>query len=196
MRFQHDIPSRAPGTGRRAVQCHHAAAAAQFLPSQIVRVDAEFAREDDVVDIIGRAPQLADEEMDMGRHRPVGIWRGLDRIEGVASVLAGLHPAAQPTVKPRAVAAVKPASKPAIQTASAPKPAPHTNVAAAPKTPELRPAVKPEVQSAEAKPQTPAREPEMRTAFQSPPPPKSLSGAQPVVPAGTFDSRWSAFRSF
>jgi hypothetical protein len=37
----------------------------------------------------------------------------------------------------------------------------------------------------------------MRTAFQAPPPKSGLlSGAQPVVPAGSFESRWSAFRSF
>jgi hypothetical protein len=57
--------------------------------------------------------------------------------------------------------------------------------------------VKPEAQVAAAKPQA-AREPEMRTAFTAPPPARSnmLSGAQPVVPAGSFESRWSAFRSF
>jgi hypothetical protein len=39
-------------------------------------------------------------------------------------------------------------------------------------------------------------EPQMRTAFSAPPANTSgmLSGAQPVVPAGTFDSRWSGFR--
>jgi hypothetical protein len=59
--------------------------------------------------------------------------------------------------------------------------------------------VKPEPQVATAKPQTPApqapaREPEMRTAFQSAPKAGTMSGAQPVVPAGSFESRWSAFR--
>jgi hypothetical protein len=91
-----------------------------------------------------------------------------------------------------------------MQTASAPspKPAPQTKVATAPKSPELRPSVKPEAQVAQAKPQAPAqavpaREPEMRTAFQASTPKSSMmSGSQPVVPSGSFESRWSAFRSF
>jgi hypothetical protein len=115
------------------------------------------------------------------------------------------QPAPQPPARPRtAVAAAKPAAKPTMQTASAPLPkqAPQTKVATASKAPGLRPSVKDEPRVAEAKPaqgaQPSSREPEMRTAFTSPPQPKSglLSGAQPVVPAGTFESRWSAFRSF
>jgi hypothetical protein len=37
----------------------------------------------------------------------------------------------------------------------------------------------------------------MRTAYSSPPPANNnglLSGAQPVVPAGSFESRWTALR--
>jgi hypothetical protein len=80
--------------------------------------------------------------------------------------------------------------------------APHAStVATASKTPALRPSLKDEPAVAEAKPQAPAQaapQPEMRTAFQTTPRPKSgmLSGAQPVVPSGSFESRWSAFRSF
>jgi hypothetical protein len=110
---------------------------------------------------------------------------------------AATKPAPQhPTARPRAVA--KHAAKPTMRTASAPTPkaAPQAKVAAAPKQPELRPAMKPEPQIATAKPEAPAREPEMRTAFQSPSKPATMSGAQPVVPAGSFESRWSAFRSF
>ena len=118
-----------------------------------------------------------------------------------APAVAVAQPAAQPAAKARSVAAAKPVAKPTMQTAAAPKPVPQAKVATAPKAPELRQGVKPEPQVAQAKPQAPAqaapaREPEMRTAFQSAPPPKPLSGAQPVVPAGSFDSRWSAFRSF
>ena len=41
-----------------------------------------------------------------------------------------------------------------------------------------------------------APEPEIRTAFSNPPASENslLSGAQPVMPAGSFDSRWSALR--
>ena len=36
---------------------------------------------------------------------------------------------------------------------------------------------------------------EVRTAYSaSPPPAGTLPGAQPTVPAGSFDARWSAFR--
>jgi hypothetical protein len=37
----------------------------------------------------------------------------------------------------------------------------------------------------------------MRTAYSSPPPANNnglLQGAQPVVPAGSFESRWTALR--
>jgi hypothetical protein len=63
--------------------------------------------------------------------------------------------------------------------------------------------VTPEPQVAATKPEapapqaTPAREPEMRTAFQTPQRKSgTMSGAQPVVPSGSFESRWSAVRSF
>jgi hypothetical protein len=129
---------------------------------------------------------------------------------GLASLIGGMFgssqspaPAAQPAPqpaapRPHAVAAAKHTAKPTMQTASAPapKPAPQTKVAAEPKKPELRPAVKPEPQVADAKPQPSAPEHEMRTAFQAPAKPSTMSGAQPVVPAGSFESRWSAFRSF
>ena len=102
----------------------------------------------------------------------------------------------QPAAQPHPTAIAKHTAKPAIQTASAPTPkaAPQPKIAAAPKQPALRPAVKPEPQVADAKPQK--AEPEMRTAFQTPSKPATMSGAQPVVPAGSFESRWSAFRSF
>ena len=47
---------------------------------------------------------------------------------------------------------------------------------------------------AAAKPQAP--EPQVRTAFTAQPAqqPSVMSGAQPVMPAGSFESRWSAFR--
>jgi len=56
------------------------------------------------------------------------------------------------------------------------------------------PAPMPTVKEAKKKPAPPAAE--IRTAFSAPPPPSNnlLAGAQPVVPAGTFDQRWSALR--
>jgi murein L,D-transpeptidase YafK len=80
------------------------------------------------------------------------------------------------------------------RTASTPAPKAAANAA-----PE--PAEKPSVKQATAEPQgQPAAAPDTRTAYAAPPAPPApqtngmLSGAQPVVPAGNFDSRWSAFR--
>jgi murein L,D-transpeptidase YafK len=129
---------------------------------------------------------------------------------GIAGLIGGIFGSSQsdapaiahpplPEARPHAVAVARHSAKPTMQTASAPasKTAPQPKVAAVPK-PELRPAMKPEPQMATAKPQAePAHEPEMRTAFQTPAKPgTTMSGAQPVVPAGSFESRWSAFRSF
>jgi hypothetical protein len=122
---------------------------------------------------------------------------------GLASLIGGMfgssqsetqaaqpQPAAQPAARPHPTAVAKHTTKPTMQTASAPTPK------TAAKKPELRPAVTPEPQVANAKAE-PAKEPEMRTAFQTPQPKSTtMSGAQPVVPAGSFESRWSAFRSF
>jgi len=79
------------------------------------------------------------------------------------------------------LAAAKQPHKPTVQAATSPMPA-------------LRPAVKEE--TAAAKPQQPAEPHEMRTAYTQPAPaqPSTMSGAQPVMPAGSFESRWSAFR--
>ena len=53
----------------------------------------------------------------------------------------------------------------------------------------------PGVQQARKEDKSPA--PEMRTAYSAPPPASNnglLQGAQPVVPAGSFESRWTALR--
>ncbi len=94
-----------------------------------------------------------------------------------------------------AVAAAKPAQPgPTLAAASAqPAPAP---IAA----PRLRPQIKEETAVAAAAPkaqqQQAQAEPQLRTAFTSPAPaqPNLLAGAQPALPAGSFESRWSAFR--
>jgi hypothetical protein len=57
------------------------------------------------------------------------------------------------------------------------------------------PAPAPAVQQARKDDKSPA--PEMRTAYSAPPPASNnglLQGAQPVVPAGSFESRWTALR--
>ena len=82
-----------------------------------------------------------------------------------------------------------------MRTASAPS-KPHEAAPAKPKavaTDISTPA--PAVQQARKGATPPA--PEMRTAYSSPPPANNnglLSGAQPVVPAGSFESRWIALR--
>jgi len=127
-----------------------------------------------------------------------GLASLIDSIFGGNKVQAPEPAAAQPAPKPArpsrtAVAQSKPAAKPTMRTAAAPAATPKakpSRVANAMPVPELRHAVK-----EEAPPKAPAAQ--MRTAFSAPPPNKSglLSGAQPVVPAGSFESRWSAFRS-
>ena len=53
----------------------------------------------------------------------------------------------------------------------------------------------PAVQQAARQKKPAAPEPEIRTAFSTQAPSNGLlSGAQPVMPAGTFNSRWSALR--
>jgi hypothetical protein len=88
--------------------------------------------------------------------------------------------------------AAKPKRATPVRTAStpvAPQPKPHEAVAT------NAPAPAPRAQQARREASaTPA--PEMRTAYSTPPASNSglLSGAQPVVPAGTFENRWTALR--
>jgi hypothetical protein len=87
---------------------------------------------------------------------------------------------------------VKPKRVTPIRTAAAPKPqdaAPAKPQAVANNAPTAAPQVRKETKK------TP--EPEMRTAYSAPQPASNggvLPGAQPVVPAGTFENRWTAFR--
>jgi murein L,D-transpeptidase YafK len=103
-------------------------------------------------------------------------------------------PPARSSSSRTAVAAAKPAQPgPTLAAASAqPAPAP---IAA----PKLRPQIREETAVAAAAPKaqpTAQAEPQLRTAYTSPPAPQPnlLAGAQPVMPAGSFESRWSAFR--
>jgi hypothetical protein len=70
---------------------------------------------------------------------------------------------------------------------SAPGPAPKPTVEAAP-APKPAPVQQP------AKVETPR--PEIRTAYTTPPASNNglLAGAQPVVPTGSFETRWSGMR--
>lgn len=99
--------------------------------------------------------------------------------------------AAKPKRTTRTAAAAKPAPKPHAPTAA-------KNIAnATPKPAPARPA-KPRNAPADTADETPAAgTPQLRTAFSAPPSASRnglLAGAQPVVPVGTFDSRWSGLR--
>ncbi len=191
----------APGALPRTPNQPPAQVVPPVQPTQVASADESVAVQAADVPVPHAAPQPKE---GTAPQQATGIASLIGGIFGSSqSETAAAQAAPQPAAKPRAIAAAKAAANPTMQTASAPtpKPAPQTKVAAAPKTPDLRPSVKPEAQVANAKPQAPAqaapaREPEMRTAFQSPPKAGMLSGAQPVVPAGSFESRWSAFRSF
>jgi murein L,D-transpeptidase YafK len=118
-----------------------------------------------------------------------------------SSAQTATQPAAAPAKRPSprtAVAASKPA-KPSVTLAAAPKPTASKDEkqqAAAP-APQLRPQVKDEP-AAGAKPQPQQPESQVRTAFTAQQRPATqpsvITGAQPVMPAGSFESRWSAFR--
>lgn len=84
--------------------------------------------------------------------------------------------------KPKRPSTMRTASAPATPAAPPPKPK-----AVASNGPAEKPA---------AKQPEPQREPELRTAFSTPQPKSGslLTGAQPLVPTGSFDARWSGFR--
>ncbi|MGC2824631.1 MAG: hypothetical protein WA322_10415, partial [Pseudolabrys sp.] len=97
--------------------------------------------------------------------------------------------------KPKRAAPVRTASAPAV-----PHPKPHE---AAPPAPDVvannapAPARAPPMQQARDDQKTPAPTPDLRTAYLSSPLPSDsglLTGAQPVVPASSFESRWAAAR--
>ena len=97
--------------------------------------------------------------------------------------------------KPKRAAPMRTASAPVVlhprrQEAAPPrKPVAVANNAQAPAAP---------VQQVRDEPKTPAAAPapEMRTAYSAPPPANNdlLTGAQPVVPASSFEARWTALR--
>jgi murein L,D-transpeptidase YafK len=97
--------------------------------------------------------------------------------------------------------AAKPKRGSTVRTASAPvtQPKPHDTAPNKPKAvadndPESAP--KPRVKQADRQETASAGDQEMRTAFSAPPASNNgmLAGAQPVVPVGSFNSRWSGLR--
>jgi murein L,D-transpeptidase YafK len=136
------------------------------------------------------------------------LFGGAQAQTAPATLVVERAPVALPGSKTEVAA--KPKREPMVRTAAAPAkphdvtptntalkatPEPKAVAAAVPK-----PSPKPRVKQAEKQPQknetTRAPEPEMRTAFSAPPASSNglLPGAQPVVPAGTFDSRFSGLR--
>jgi hypothetical protein len=101
------------------------------------------------------------------------------------------------TAKPKQHSIIRSASAGEAQPKPAqaqPQPQAQPKQVAAASAPEPAPAPKPRVIPIEKK-ETPAPERDMRTAFSAPPPSNGLlTGAQPVVPAGTFDNRFSGLR--
>lgn len=105
-------------------------------------------------------------------------------------------PAAAPPAAPRStlMAKTKQAASSVFRTASA-QAASAKPQEAAPKTvAEAAPPLR--LKQADKNEAPRASEPQMRTAYSAPPASSNgiLAGAQPVVPVGSFDSRWSGFR--
>ena len=126
---------------------------------------------------------------------------------GIAGLLGNMfgtsNDGAQP-ISPAPLPPTRAASRTAVAAAKPTQPGP--TLAAAPQqpaaiaAPKLRPQIKEETAIATAAPKAQPQvqaEPQLRTAFTAPaasPSPGLLAGAQPVMPAGSFESRWSAFR--
>ncbi|MBI3705179.1 MAG: hypothetical protein HY244_15370 [Rhizobiales bacterium] len=116
--------------------------------------------------------------------------------ESTQVALRGSNP--EPAAKPRfnvvRSAAAATVNTPKPQAAAAPKP---QALAANPPEPAVKKSEPPGVMQQSAKTAAPrAPEHELRTAFSAPPASGGglLTGAQPVIPAGSFDSRSSGFR--
>jgi len=132
--------------------------------------------------------------------------------KSIASLIGGIFATPQPVAQPAPVESdavalrgsdqpTKPKRPAIIRTASAPGPTalsakPHQPAPPAPKAVAEKPApVQQAAAKPDAKPETQA-EPQLRTAYSAPQSSSNgtLAGAQPVVPAGTFESRFGGFR--
>jgi hypothetical protein len=104
--------------------------------------------------------------------------------------------------KPKRAAPMRTASAPVMLHPRRHEAAPHKRREAvavvnnAPASAPAKPAPAAPVQQARDEPKTPAPVPEMRSAYSAPRPANKdlLSGAQPVVPASSFEARWAALR--
>jgi murein L,D-transpeptidase YafK len=100
------------------------------------------------------------------------------------------------TVTPKAVTPTRTAAAPAHTAVSTPQKAVAASASEPVKEPAKQRAAKADKpDAADDAPRAETRQ--MRTAFSAPPPASNsglLTGAQPVMPTGTFDSRWSGFR--
>ncbi len=147
------------------------------------------------------APQA--KEGEAPPEQPKSIAGLLDNLfSGSPAQAEPAEPAESPAVALRGsktdTAAAKPKHAAPVRTASAPEPKgpkPREAAPAKPKTAAAEaPAAQPVQQANKDAKQPPG--PEMRTAYSTPPARNGglLSGAQPVVPAGSFESRWTALR--
>jgi hypothetical protein len=96
--------------------------------------------------------------------------------------------------KPKRAAPMRTASAPVVLHPNAQEAAPRRPTAVASNAPA--PAPTPAVLRVSDDQKAPTPAPEMRTAYSAPPPSNNdlLTGAQPVVPASSFESRWTALR--
>jgi len=126
------------------------------------------------------------------RAEPVVADAGDANVESAPVVVRGMN--TDLIAKPKRAKPVRTAATPVVLHPRTTHAKPKTVAHAVPE-----PARKPPVNQA-AKPAPPpapaAPPPQMRTAYSAPPPASSglLAGAQPVVPAGSFDARWDALR--
>jgi murein L,D-transpeptidase YafK len=122
--------------------------------------------------------------------QPKSIASLIDNLFGGSNAQAQ-QVASQPVAARNTQLAAKPKRAAAMRTAAVPHAKPHEAVPAKPQM-VAKTAPAPRVQQAQKNTQ-PA--PELRTAYSTPQQSEGLlSGAQPVVPAGSFESRWTALR--
>jgi murein L,D-transpeptidase YafK len=159
------------------------------------------------------APQPKEGETPVQQAKPTSIAGLIGEIFGGSkSEAAPTSPPPKEQVAARSTdLAAKPKQAAPVHTASAPaRPAtPPTRTASAGSSPwpsepatAPAPAVKPTADAASAPKPTPVQQPakveapEIRTAYTTPPASSNglLAGAQPVVPTGSFETRWSGMR--